>query len=127
MLDGIWIPQGAEFGGQTLPMPDTRWEIVGNRYVIQEEEGRDEGELVIDLDRTPHALDLVGKTGPNSGKTIVAIFRMRGDLLQLCYDVSGASRRPQTFETAPNSMQLMVRYRRISEWALNQQEAYLIL
>lgn len=115
MLDGTWIPQGAEFCGEALPMPDTRWVITGNRYVIEEEEGRDEGELMIELEVTPHTLDLVGKTGPNAGKTIRAIFRIRGDLLQLCYDVSGQARRPQAFGTARDSMQLMVRYRRVAE------------
>ncbi len=112
MLDGTWTPQGGEFSGESLPMPDTRWVITGTRYVIESENGRDEGELIFDATATPLAVDLVGTSGPNGNKTIKAIYRVRGELLQLCYDVSGDNRRPAAFTTSKGSMQLMVRYRR---------------
>ncbi len=91
-----------------------RWVITGTRYVVESEAGRDEGELRIDAAASPASVDLVGTSGPHGNKTIRAIFRLRGDLLQLCYDVSGEDRRPVTFVTGKGSMQLMVRYRRES-------------
>ncbi|HEY0943863.1 MAG TPA: TIGR03067 domain-containing protein [Opitutaceae bacterium] len=112
MLDGTWIPQGAEFGGQSLPLPPARFVIAGARYVVETGDARDEGVLRIDAAATPAAIDIVGTAGPNAGKTIPAIFRMRGELLQLCYEVSDTPRRPIAFGTAPGSVQLMVRYRR---------------
>jgi uncharacterized protein (TIGR03067 family) len=120
MLDGIWIPHGAEFSGEALPTPESRWIVTGTRYVVESEAGRDEGELRIDAAASPASVDLVGTSGPHGNKTIRAIFRLRGDLLQLCYDVSGDDRRPVTFTTSKGSMQLMVRYRRDSESALDQ-------
>lgn len=112
MLDGTWTPQSAEFSGEPLPLPDTRWVITGTRYVVESGNSRDEGELIFDVMATPLALDLVGLSGPNGNKTIKAIYRIRGDVLQLCYDVSGNDRRPVEFKTGKGSMQLMVRYRR---------------
>lgn len=112
MLNGTWIPQGAEFVGQSLPMPEARFVITGARYVVETGGVRDEGTLVIDDAVTPHTIDIVGTAGPNAGKTIPAIFRVRGELLQLCYDVGDVPRRPTAFGTAPGSTQIMVRYRR---------------
>lgn len=113
MLDGIWIPQTADFSGRAIPLPPARWTIVGERYVVEGEGGRDEGRLVIDTSVTPHAVDLVGQAGPNAGQTLRAIFRVRGDLLQLCYEVGEAPLRPAAFVSAEGSMALTVRYRRV--------------
>ena len=126
MLDGIWIPHGAEFSGEVLPTPASRWVISGTRYIVESEAGRDEGELRIDAAASPASVDLVGTSGPHGNKTIRGIFRVRGDLLQLCYDVSGDDRRPVTFATGKGSMQLMVRYRRITEQSISLDEARLI-
>lgn len=126
MLDGIWIPHGAEFSGEALPAPASRWVITGTRYVVESEAGRDEGELRFDAAASPASVDLVGTSGPHGSKTIRAIFRVRGDLLQLCYDVGGDDRRPVTFATGKGSMQLMVRYRRITEESINHDEAQLM-
>ena len=73
----------------------------------------DEGILVVDTSATPHAVDIVGQAGPNAGKTLRAIFRIRGDLLQLCYEVGDAPARPSAFVSEQGSMALTVRYRRV--------------
>ena len=116
MLTGTWIPQGAEFAGQSLPMPETRLVIDGDNYVVESAESRDSGTLQIDASVTPHTIDLVGREGPNAGRTIPALFRMRGNLLQLCYLVGEGSApqpRPSEIHAAPGSMQILVRYRRL--------------
>lgn len=113
MLNGTWIPQTAEFSGQAIPLPPTRWVISGERYVVEAEAGQDEGVLLVDTETSPHAVDIVGRAGPNAGKTLRAIFRVRGDLLQLCYEVGDKPARPDAFVTAPGSLALTVRYRRV--------------
>lgn len=116
MLTGTWIPQGAEFAGQSVPMPDARLVIEGDRYVVEAAAGRDSGTLQIDTTVTPHAIDLVGKRGPNAGRTIPALFRIRGNLLQLCYCVGEENvqlPRPTEIHAAVGSMQILVRYRRL--------------
>jgi len=122
MLDGVWIAQAAEFSGESLPVPESRWVIAGTRYVVESAAGRDEGDLLVDAEATPLAVDLVGRSGPNGDKTIRAIFRLRGDLMQLCYDVGGDNRRPSTFAASRGSMRVLVRYRRISESVDNEEE-----
>lgn len=113
MLDGIWIPTGAEFSGQNIPLPESRWEITGSRYVVDStESGRDEGDLRIDAAASPATIDLVGTVGPNARQTIRAIYRIRGDLLQLCYHVDGREDRPTAFSAEIGAMTLLVRYRR---------------
>jgi uncharacterized protein (TIGR03067 family) len=113
MLNGIWMPLAAEFSGQAIPLPPARWIIAGERYVVEAEAGRDEGILVVDTSALPPAVDIVGHAGPNAGKTLRAIFRVRGDLLQLCYEVGDAPARPTAFVSAEGSMALTVRYRRV--------------
>jgi len=115
MLDGIWLPLGAEFCGEALPLPDTRFVIAGDRYVVEAAESRDEGMLRIDAAASPPGIDIVGQAGPNAGKTLLAIFRIRGDRLQLCYDVGDPARRPAAFATARGSTQILIRYRRMAE------------
>jgi uncharacterized protein (TIGR03067 family) len=115
MLTGTWIPQAAEFCGQPLPLPPARMVITGDRYVIELGDARDEGTLAINVNVTPHQIDIIGTAGPNAGKTIPAIFRVRGNVLQMCYTVGeGLSPppRPLALETGPESLQILVRYRR---------------
>lgn len=113
MLNGTWVAQGAEFSGEVIPLPPSRWIIEGERYVVEAEGGRDTGALVVDTGCSPHAIDLVGQEGPNAGKTLRAIFRIRGDLLQLTYLVGDDPARPTAFGTIRGSMSLTVRYRRM--------------
>lgn len=117
MLTGTWIPQGAEFAGQPVPLRPARLVIAGDRYVVEGADARDEGRLHLAADASPPAVDLVGERGPNAGRTIPAIFRLRGNLLQLCYMVGeGAAplARPTELQARPGSMQMLVRYRRIA-------------
>src|SRR4051794_40819519 len=34
-------------------------------------------------------MDITGTSGPNKGKTILAIYEQKGDTLRICYDLSG--------------------------------------
>lgn len=114
MLDGVWIPQAVEFGGGPVPVPNARLHIDDGRYVM-ETEGADEpdrGFLYFNHTEVPSALDIVCETGAGAGRTIRAICRWRGDLLQLSYYAEENARRPAGFQTAQGSFQVVVRYRR---------------
>jgi uncharacterized protein (TIGR03067 family) len=115
MLDGTWIPQAAQFGGEAIPLPDARFVISGDRYIIETGGTREEGRLAIDASVAPSRVDLLGTTGPHAGQAIAAIFRLRGNLLQLCYLVGERERsgaRPRTLDSPRGSLQLLIRYRR---------------
>ena len=117
MLDGTWIPQAAQLGGEAIPFPDARLVIEGDHYVIETAGAREEGSLRIDANASPPQVDLLGTKGQHAGQAIAAIFRLRGNLLQLCYRVGGDERsgaRPHTLEAPRGTMQLLIRYRRKS-------------
>jgi uncharacterized protein (TIGR03067 family) len=111
MLNGLWIAQGAEFSGEPLPVPAARFLIDGATYRVEGENGSDEGVVHIDAAATPPAIDLTATAGVHAGRTIRAIFRRRGDLLQLCYEIGDTAVRPTVFATR-GSMRVLVRYRR---------------
>lgn len=114
MLDGVWIPQSVEFGGGPVPVPDARLRIENGRYVMETEGASepDRGYLYFDHSEVPSALDIVCESGAGAGRTIRAICRWRGDLLQLSYYAEEKARRPDDFRTKEGSMQVLVRYRR---------------
>ncbi len=50
--------------------------------------------------------------GPNKGKTFLAIYKLDGDKLVICYDLTGKAR-PKEFKTEPKSMLFLVTYRKL--------------
>lgn len=85
--------------------------IAGTDYRVENAAGRDAGVLRFAPEGIDVALDLVGMSGPNAGRTIAAIWRVEGDVLELCYDVGGGPR-PTMFASVAGSTCLLVRYRR---------------
>ena len=51
------------------------------------------------------------KTGPNKGKTFLAIYEIDGDTLRVCYDLAGKNR-PTEFSTSKERPFFLVIYRR---------------
>ncbi len=114
MLDGVWIPQAAEFGGGPVPVPNARLRIDGGRYIMETAGAPepDRGYLYFNHAEVPSALDIVCETGAGAGRTIRAICRWRGDLLQLSYYAEDGAARPDDFRTKPGTLQVLVRYHR---------------
>lgn len=106
----MWLPESAELAGQQIPMPATRWRISGANYVVVSAESRDAGLLVFGAEGSAATVDLIGTSGPNAGRTIPAIWRLEGDVLELCYDVGGGPR-PTRFSGTAGETWLRVRYR----------------
>ena len=115
MLDGLWTPQGAEFSGESIPVPSNHLLIEGDHYIVTTGSVKDRGRLRIDTTVTPHTIDLVATAGPHRGQVIEGVFRVRGNLLQMCYCVGDPELprpRPEQLSSPPGSMQLLFRYRR---------------
>ncbi len=114
MLDGTWEVQGARLGDQSIEIPGGKMIVTGDRYVVQTPAGLDEGHFEVDSTVDPVAVDLVGTAGPHAGRRIRAAARLKGDLLQLAYDVGGSSRRPTDFVARGGSSVVAVRYKRVT-------------
>jgi uncharacterized protein (TIGR03067 family) len=115
-MQGTWKPVKAELGGQ--PWSETFLKITtltldnaGNYVVTVGDSPPDKGTCALDSSSKPKGLTITGVTGPNQGKTFPAIYALRGDTLQICYDLSGA-KRPAEFKSIAGTQLFLVTYRR---------------
>jgi uncharacterized protein (TIGR03067 family) len=115
LIQGTWVPSAAELGGKEFPeevRKSIKLVLSGDTYVVTVgKEGPDEGKCKLDPSKTPKTLDITGVKGPNTGKTILAIYELKGDTLRVCYDLSGKEH-PKEFKTAPGSQLFLVTYQR---------------
>ena len=51
-------------------------------------------------------------TGPNAGRTIPCLYKFSGDILSVCYGLSGT--RPDKFKTAQDQQRYLANYQRKS-------------
>jgi len=115
MLDGTWLPITAELGGRKLPyesLKTMKLFLIGGRYVAKVGNVMDQGVLKLDLKTTPKTMDITGTNGPNEGKTIQAIYELKGDSLTVCYAPEGKVR-PSEFRTSADSNLYLVTYKRV--------------
>lgn len=112
-LQGMWKVTAAELGGRPLGgdfMRTTKLTIQGDRYTVMAE-SPDKGTLKVDASQSPKTMDVIGGEGPNKGKTILAIYEIKGDTLRICYDLSGKSR-PTEFKSKPDTPLFLATYQR---------------
>jgi uncharacterized protein (TIGR03067 family) len=113
--DGKWQAVEAELAGRKMPDEATKGlqlTIDGEKYVVATNEGEDRGTVRILADEKPSAMDITGTDGPNKGKTFLAIYKVEGDKLVVCYDLTGKAR-PKEFKTMPKSMLFLATYRKV--------------
>ncbi len=111
---GTWKPVTAEAGGKSLPeefIKSTTLVLTGGKYTVTIGKQTDEGTWKSDATNKPRTLDITGTKGPNQGKTILAIYELKGDSLRVCYDLSGKAR-PKEFKTMPDTALFLVEYKR---------------
>jgi uncharacterized protein (TIGR03067 family) len=109
-LDGTWVPVAAEVSGQELIVKELRvarlvldrggYEIIDRSDAIV-----DRGDFRINRGVSPPTMDIVGVSGPNAGRTMLAIFELLGDRLTVCYELDGAGR---PVDMRPNEDQLLL-------------------
>jgi uncharacterized protein (TIGR03067 family) len=114
MMDGTWLPVTAEMAGEKFPdevLKTMKLVIKGENYTVEVGNQTDEGTTKIDPDKTPKEIDIKGAKGPNEGKTLLAIYEIKGDSLRVCYDLSG-QKRPSEFATKAETQLFLVTYQR---------------
>jgi uncharacterized protein (TIGR03067 family) len=110
-LTGTWLPVKAELAGKPFNfVKDFRLEVKGDRFVTQGGTQKDVGRLVF-LDGEPRGIDVIGEEGSNKGQRQQAIYRLSGDQLEVCYDLSGKER-PKEFATRPDTRLFLISYKR---------------
>lgn len=115
-LEGTWSFERLVIAGSTLPamaLTASRILIDGDRFRTESPGAIYEGVFNLDVEAEPHAIDLEFVDGPEAGNTNHGIFRLDGDILEICLDVSGAPR-PATFHAAPGTQHAFETLRRTS-------------
>ncbi len=96
-LEGAWVPVRATVGGCALLVDELRVKYLvldsgGYSIIDRTNQVVDSGDYVIDDAASPQAIDIVGREGPNAGRTMLAIYQLEADRLTVCYDLEGEER-----------------------------------
>lgn len=113
-MDGTWQLVEGEIAGNKFPpavAKGIKLTLSSDKYVVQAE-SKDEGSVKYFPDASPKALEIIGTDGPNKGKTIPAIYDLKGDTLTVCYDLSGKAR-PTEFKSKPGTQLFLAKYTRV--------------
>ena len=113
-LKGTWKLTEATLGGTKLPeaaIAPLRLELGDGTYALTGAESPDRGTIAVDATKKPKSIDVTGTDGPNKGKTFPAIYELQGDLLRICYDLSG-KKRPAEFKSTKGTQEFLVTYQK---------------
>ena len=113
-IQGSWKAVRAVFAGE--PMADSTLASISlkldnGKYDVSVEDEPDKGTYTLDPTTRPKSMTITGTEGPNSGKTFLAIYELKGDTLRICYDLSGA-KRPTDFKAVAGTSLYLVTYAR---------------
>jgi uncharacterized protein (TIGR03067 family) len=113
-LQGTWHIVTAELGGVrqapevvtniVLKISDGKYEVIVNGHP-------DKGTCKVDPSTKPRTMDITGTEGPNTGRTIPAIYELSGDKLTICYQLRGSTR-PKEFKSSKETSEYLVVYQR---------------
>lgn len=108
---GTWELTEAELGGMKLPGLIVTLTLENGKYTLKAE-SEDKGTYKLDAARKPKEVDIKGTEGPNKGKTVLGIYKLDGDTMTVCYDLSGKGTRPTEFKTTPGTQLFLATYKR---------------
>jgi uncharacterized protein (TIGR03067 family) len=96
LLNGTWVPEIQEIGGNPLPaaaFANQKLIITDTNYTVMAE-SIDKGVVKYKEDK----IDIYGKDGVNAGKHFTALFKLENGLLTICYNLKGDNY-PESFDT----------------------------
>jgi uncharacterized protein (TIGR03067 family) len=114
-LEGTWAFRRLEIDGHVMPVEgieSPRLLIDGDRFRMESPDATYEGLFDIDIERTPHAIDIDFVEGPEAGNRCEGIFDLDGDRLTFCLGVTGATR-PIDFVSRPGTGHALERLERV--------------
>jgi len=112
-IQGTWEIVSAEIGGQLFPVEafnKSQLVLKDGKYQF----GIDQGAYKLIDAEGKKGIDVIGEQGPNKGKTIPAIYEIKGDSLKICYDLAGKTR-PGKLETEKDTRQFLATYKRAAK------------
>jgi len=117
LLQGRWVPVEAELGGN--PFPDEarksiKMEISNDVYLVTVDNIPDKGFIKLNVEANPKRMEITGGEGPNKGRIIPAIYEIKGNFVNICYDLSGKGY-PADFKTAKGAQFFLVKYAKLKD------------
>jgi uncharacterized protein (TIGR03067 family) len=111
-LEGAWVPVQATVGGCALLVEELRVKYLvlnsgGYSIIDRTNHVVDSGDYLVDDAVSPQAIDIVGREGPNAGRTMLAIYQLEADRLTVCYDLDGEER-PSNMQADDDADQLLL-------------------
>jgi RNA polymerase sigma factor (sigma-70 family) len=110
-MQGIWLPERVEIGGQVPPSAGLRVSITGDSFKLFSLEGGNPFPLLFLLDATaqPPAIDLYDPD--NANLSFRGIYRLDGDTLMICYS-RYPEERPKAFDSSISPLTLLYQLKR---------------
>ena len=110
------MPIAANVGGKELIVHELRVKFLvldGCGYSIIDRTNHivDSGDYLVDEAASPQTMDIVGREGPNAGRTMLAIYELDADRLTVCYDLDGKER-PSEMQAQGDQLLLSITYER---------------
>ncbi len=94
-LDGTWETVSAIRDGKDLPQPADGKIVItvaGDSLTIKVGDAEHKAAIVVDASKTPRTLDVIPEDGAQKGKTMKAIYEVKGDQLKVCHGDPDAER-----------------------------------
>jgi uncharacterized protein (TIGR03067 family) len=115
-LEGAWVPIAASVAGSRVAVDELRvryllLEAGGYRIIDRSNHVVDGGRYLLNEELTPATMDIVGRSGPHAGRTMLAIYELSGDELTVCYDLEGRER-PANMQPRDDRLLLRITYTR---------------
>lgn len=115
-LEGAWVPIAASVSGKELLVAELRVKYLvldGHDYNIVDRSNQivDRGEYLVNDSAKPRTIDIVGRDGPNAGRSLLAIFELQDNRLTVCYNLEGQSR-PANMQARDDQLMLSITYER---------------
>jgi uncharacterized protein (TIGR03067 family) len=113
-LNGAWTLASGVMAGEKMSdevRKSVHLMLTNGKYTAKLGEDTDQGTYTVDKSTTPATMTLVGTSGPNKGKTMLAIFELDNGALKVCYDMSGKAF-PSDFESKPKTQLFLATYER---------------
>jgi uncharacterized protein (TIGR03067 family) len=116
-LEGAWAPVAATVGGHSLLVAELRVKYLvlesgGYSIIDRSNQIVDSGDYLVDTAASPQTIDIVGREGPNAGRTMLAIYQLEADRLTVCYDLEDTKERPSRMQSNDDQLLLSITYTR---------------
>jgi uncharacterized protein (TIGR03067 family) len=115
-VQGTWTIVSVEVNGEKMADEDKKnvgikMTLKGDKYAIEGGERNHTGTFKVLTDTKPKGMDCMPDAGDLKGKTIQAIYELKGDKMKVCYDIS-CKTRPEGFATKGKDQYVLIEFKR---------------